>query len=102
MRVVPLAVVAGLLLAACQADPGKKDIQTQAGDIAADTGVMKAAEAAANDIVRNSTDCDAVKANLAETNRKLDEAQARVRTEAGRTTLEVLKTQVRNVAQACP
>ncbi len=98
-------VAFSLLLTACRQSGqggGKGDLNSQLEGITADNAVMREAEAAANNIVRNATDCDAVKANLAETNRKLDEAQTRIRTETGRTTLNALKTQVRNIAQLCP
>ncbi|HEX6740018.1 MAG TPA: hypothetical protein VF310_17190, partial [Vicinamibacteria bacterium] len=60
------------------------------------------AAAAANDVVRNASDCDAVKAALPETRRRLDEAGKKVRTMTGRASLDSLKKQVTTVADACP
>jgi hypothetical protein len=83
--------------------PGKAtDLGTQTANITADTAVMRQASAAANTIVRNATDCDAVKAALPETTRVLDEAESKIRTETGRVTLAALRSQVKNVVQACP
>ena len=100
-------VWAGLLLLpaiACSRDKAEegKDVGQRAADVAFDTAVLKAANAAAGEVVRNAADCDAVKAVLEETNRKLDEASRSVKTVTGRTTLEALKKQVANVAEACP
>ena len=57
---------------------------------------------AQNAVIRNNMDCDTVNAALPEANRKLDEAAGKIRTPAGRATLESLKAQVRTAAQNCP
>jgi glyceraldehyde-3-phosphate dehydrogenase/erythrose-4-phosphate dehydrogenase len=75
---------------------------TDAGNLVGDTQVREEAAAAANDVVRNASDCDAVKAALPETRRKLDEAAKRVRTDTGRVSLDSLNKQVANVSGACP
>ena len=69
------------------AAPSASDLGTQAGNVAADTQTMRAAEDAANTVVRNATDCDAAKAGMAEANRKLDEAAGQLKTAAARLTL---------------
>jgi len=100
MKRTMVALALPLLLVACQKDGG--DLGKDAASIGSDTQVLKEASAAANEVIRNATDCDAVKAALSETNRKLDEAAGRVRTAPGRATLDSLKTQVRGIAQNCP
>lgn len=87
-------------MAGCQKDKG--ELGKDAANIVSDTNVLEEASGAANDVIRNAADCDAVKAVLPETNRKLQEAAGRIRTVAGRETLNALKTQVRNIASACP
>jgi hypothetical protein len=99
-----LLALAGLGLLGCQQDakPEAGGIGGQLADITSDTAVMKEAQAASNELVRNAQDCDAVKASLAEVNRKLDEAAQHVRTETGKTTLAALRSRVSSIAQACP
>ena len=71
-------------------------------NIVSDTNVMEEAEAAANAVVRNAADCDAVKATLPEADQKLAEAQTKIRTQAGLVALQTLKTQVQRVRELCP
>ncbi len=78
------------------------DLGTQAGNIAADTQVMRAAQDAANAVVRNAADCDAAKAGMAEANRKLDEAAGQLKTSTARLTLDNLRQQLRRIGEACP
>jgi biotin synthase-like enzyme len=77
-------------------------LNDDAADLVSDTSVLEEASAAANDVVRNAAECDAVKAALPETRRRLAEAAKRVRTETGRTTLASLNKQVAAVAGQCP
>jgi hypothetical protein len=103
MRHPALPVVAAvLLLAACDSKPKERGIGEQTRDITADTRTLEDATAAANAVIRNATDCDVVKASLPDTNRRLDEAAAKLATPTGRTTLEALRNQVKTVAQSCP
>lgn len=88
------------LLAGCQKEKG--DLGKDAANIVSDTNALEEASAAAGAVIRNAGDCDAVKAALPETTRKLEEAATRVRTVTGRETLNALKTQVRNIAETCP
>ena len=76
--------------------------QEAVANITSDTAVLEEASAAANAVIRNNMDCDTVNAALPEANRKLDEAAGKIRTPAGRATLESLKAQVRTAAQNCP
>jgi hypothetical protein len=82
--------------------PPSGGIGAQAAAVASDTEVMKEAQGAANELIRNVQDCDAVKAALPEVNRKLDEASSRVKTSTGQTTLAAIKSRVSAAAQACP
>jgi hypothetical protein len=83
-------------------EPAPGGIGAQAGDIISDTAVMKEAQSASNELVRNAQDCDAVKAALPEVNRKLDEAAAHIRTATAQATLAAIKSRVSGIAQACP
>jgi hypothetical protein len=96
-----MLVVAACALVGC-GDPKKEGLGKATADVASDTKTLGAAEAAANDVLRNPTDCDAVKAALPEANRAIAQAEKEVRTAAGQTTLQAIKTQVRSVAQNCP
>jgi hypothetical protein len=81
-------------------EPNKR--QQAVANITSDTQVLEEASSAANAVIRNNMDCDTVNAALPEANHKLDEAAGRIRTPAGKATLEALKAQVRAVAQNCP
>jgi hypothetical protein len=96
------AVLAAALAAAVGCHTMESHLGTDAGNLVADTMVLEEAAAAANDVVRNASDCDAVKAALPETRRRLDEAGKKVRTMTGRASLDSLKKQVTTVADACP
>jgi hypothetical protein len=82
--------------------PAAKDIGQQTADVAADTALMREASAAVNEVVRNATDCEAARAAIPAANAKLDDADRRVRTATGRTTLDGLRQQVKRVEQLCP
>lgn len=100
------AVLLPLALSSCGGAPkqeqGQKDLGGRAADVVSDTEVMREASAAANEVVRNATDCEAAKAALDEAQRELDEAAAKVRTATGRATLAALRQRVKAVADACP
>jgi hypothetical protein len=105
MKCLPIA--SALLWLSCSPGgsaptPAPGGIGAQAADVVSDTAVLKEAQGAANELVRNAQDCDAVKASLAEVNRKLDEAAKHVRTTTGQVTLAAVKSRVAGIAQACP
>ncbi len=103
MRILKTAaVLAAALAAAAGCEKKESQLGKDAGNLVADTQVLEEAAAAANDVVRNASDCDAVKAALPETRRRLDEAGKKVRTMTGRASLDSLKKQVTTVADACP
>jgi hypothetical protein len=90
------------LLAAPACSEKKRDIGKEAANIVSDTNIMEEAEAAANAVIRNASDCDAVKATLPEADHKLAEAATKIRTQAGLVALQTLKTQVQRVRELCP
>ena len=67
-----------------------------------DMNTMKEANAAASDVIRASGDCDAARPLIPTAIARLDEAQRKVQTSTGRTTLEALRKKVRDVAENCP
>lgn len=102
------AMMAGalVLFAACAGDKppeGRSDnLGDQAARIGADTQLLQDAQQSVNEVVRNAPDCEAAKASMAEANRKIEEASAKVQTSTGRTTLDAMRQQVRRVAELCP
>ena len=80
----------------------ESNIGTQVANVASDTEVMKEAQGAANELVRNAQDCDVVKAAIPNVTQKLDEAGTRVRTATGQATLAAIKARVSAIIQACP
>ena len=76
--------------------------QEAVANITSDTAVLEEASSAANAVIRNNMDCDTVNAALPEANHKLDEAASRIRTPAGKATLESIRAQVKAIAQNCP
>jgi len=94
-----------LLTSACggsqTAKPEPGSLGQQAADITADTQTLRAAQAAANEVVRNASDCPAVNQALPGANQAMDDAAAKVRTVAGRQSLDAMRKQVSTVAEAC-
>jgi hypothetical protein len=108
MRHAAAALAVGL--ACCtgcgkEAQPSPSPATGLAGDvedIAADTALLREAQAAVNEVVRAIPDCEAVKAAMADARATLDDAAAEVRTEAGRVSLGALEAQLRKPAEFCP
>jgi len=97
LAALPLA----LCVAACGGEERNKRQQAVA-NITSDTAVLEEASSAANAVIRNNMDCDTVNAALPEANHKLDEAAGKIRTPAGKATLESIRAQVKAIAQNCP
>jgi hypothetical protein len=99
-------VVLAVALTGCGAvkdeENRQKDIGQQTADISSDTHVLGEASAAVNELIRVQDDCEAARPLLAKANAALETATARVRTVAGRATLDGLKNQVRTISQNCP
>jgi hypothetical protein len=93
-------LVVGLLtlaLGGCE-DRNKKAIEK----IGHDEEILRKAGAAVNEVVRNAADCEVAKPLLTEAYQRIDEAGREIVVPASRPTLDVLKSQVDRVAQACP
>jgi hypothetical protein len=80
---------------------GSRNMGDAMADTAWDTRVLGEASNAANEVVRNATDCAAANPIIAEARAKLDEAQPRLRTATGQATLAALRRQVAKVADLC-
>ena len=81
---------------------GCEEKQKGLENLAHDQEVMKAASAAANEVVRNATDCAVAKPLIPEAYRQIDEARKNARAVASQQILDTLKAQVDRVAQVCP
>jgi hypothetical protein len=101
---LPVILASVLTAAGCtkDAEEHKKNLGEAAADASQDTKTLGEVEGAVNQVIRNASDCEVVKAALPEAQRKLDEAPNKLRTTAGRATLEALRTQVRTISQNCP
>ena len=82
---VALVALSLLLLAGCEGE--SLEIGEQGGAAIADSDLMKEATSIANRVIRNGADCEAVKANIEEVNRKLDEIEAKLQTGTGQTAI---------------
>ena len=92
-----------LMLAGCKKSKDEpKDLGEQMRDVAADTEVMRDAQAAVNEVVRAAGDCELAKPAIAAAMMKLDEVERHVRTAAANSTLDTLRKQVRQVQDMCP
>lgn len=83
-------------------EPPPRNIGHQTADIVADTRLLREASAAVNEVIRNQDDCAAARPAIAAATKRIDEANRRVRTAVGRTSLAALQAQLGNVAQICP
>ena len=81
---------------------GCEQKQNAMENLAADNAVVKAASSAANEVVRNATDCDQAKPLIPEAYRQIEEARKNVKAVASVQILDTLKQQVDRVAQLCP
>jgi len=104
MSRLDVGLAALLLLGGCRQErqPEPSKLGAQAGAIASDTEALREAQAAANEVIRNAQDCEAMKTGVPDAQQKLDAVAARIKTEAGRQTLQALKAQVRTIGEACP
>jgi len=101
---LPVSVSIGLAAGGCKSkdEPRTKTIGDQRRDVEVDTRVMRDAQAAVNEVIRASGDCELAKPALAAANMKLDEAAANIRTSSGNVTLQTMRKQVRQVEDLCP
>jgi hypothetical protein len=96
LAVACLAVLG--LTASCKG----KDLGQTVGDAGSDTALMHDANGAANEVIRNASDCPAARAAIAPAYTKLDAIEKQLRTEAGRVTLAALRKQVDRISELCP
>jgi hypothetical protein len=97
-----LFLLPALALGCKKSKDDPKTIGEQMRDVEADTQVMRDAQAAANEVIRASGDCELAKPAIAAANMKLDEVARHVRTAAANATLDTLRKQVRQVQDMCP
>jgi hypothetical protein len=95
---IPVLIAASALSSGCGG--GGKGAQ---GVVTAveDTNVVKDLQAAANELVRNASDCERVRSLYPDVSAKLDAADSKIQSEAGRTALDTMRKQVGTVAEAC-
>jgi hypothetical protein len=105
LSAVTAALLLPALLAGCSKskdEPRTKTIGDQTRDIEVDTRVMHDAQAAVNEVIRASGDCELAKPAIAAANMKLDEAARNIRTASGNVTLQTMRKQVGQVQDLCP
>ena len=96
-----IRLCAFLLFVAAGCGDGERSLGEQGGAAISDTRAVEEAQAAANKIVRNASDCELVKAEIDGVIQTLDSVDADIQTKTGRTTMDTLREQVRRVAEAC-
>jgi hypothetical protein len=95
VRKLALAAFASISIFACSAS------DQAVSDTVSDTQALAEAEAAANELIRNAADCEAVTASFSSAMATLADVEGRLQTAAGRTTLDTLKRQVSRIGEAC-
>jgi hypothetical protein len=83
-------------------DPKAKTIGDQRRDVESDTIVMRDAQAAVNEVIRASSDCELAKPAIAAANMKLEEAARNIRTASGNVSLQTMRKQVQTAQDLCP
>jgi len=104
-RLRPLLATAllPLMLVGCKKPKDEpKTIGDQMRDVEVDTQVMRDAQAAVNEVIRASSDCELAKPAIAAANMKLDEAARNIRTAAGNNSLATMRKQVQTAQDLCP
>ena len=102
VAVAAAAVACGGGKASPSPTPSSKPLADALADTTWDTNVLREASAAANEVVRGAADCASVRPIIDEAKAKLDEAEPRLRTATGRTTLDALRRQFARVEELCP
>jgi len=101
------ASLALTVLAACgsgapRPSPSPSGIGAQVKGMEQDMETMREANAAVNDLIRASGDCDAAKPLIAAANARLDEIARKMQTGSGQQTLDSLRAKVKAIADNCP
>jgi hypothetical protein len=99
--IVLVAVVAAACGAVKNEEKRQRNIGDDTADIASDTRTLGEASAAVNEVIRVQDDCEQARPLVPKAQAALDEAGKRVRTVAGRASLDSLRAQVRGLSQAC-
>jgi hypothetical protein len=98
-------VVLAATRAACggikEEEKRQRNIGDDTADISADTQTLREASAAVNEVIRVQDDCEQARPLVPKAQAALDEAGKRVRTVAGRASLDSMRAQVRGLSQAC-
>jgi hypothetical protein len=102
VRAAALLLLPALLGGCKKSKDEPKTIGEQMRDVETDTQVMRDAQAATNEVIRASSDCELAKPAIAAANMKLDEAARNIRTAAGNATLDSMRRQVRRAQDLCP
>jgi hypothetical protein len=108
-RMTAGAAIAALLaftLTACGAgqpapSPSPSGLGAELKAMELDMNSMKEANAAADDVIRASGDCEAARPLIPAANARLDEVERKLQTATGRQTLEAMRKKVRDVAESC-
>jgi hypothetical protein len=82
--------------------PATKDLGQAVGDTANDTALLREANGAANEVIRNAADCPAARASITSAYEKLDAIGPQLKTVTGRATLDSLRKQVDRISEMCP
>jgi hypothetical protein len=67
-----------------------------------DREVLRRAQAAVNEVIRNSPDCAVARPLMTEAYQRIEDSRQEVSVPASQQTLDTMKVQVDRVAQACP
>jgi hypothetical protein len=103
LRPLLAAALLPLMLAGCKKSKDEpKDLGEQMRDVEVDTQVMRDTQAAVNEVIRASSDCEIAKPAIAAANMKLDEAARNIRTAAGNNSLNTMRKQVQTAQDLCP
>jgi hypothetical protein len=100
LLVVVVAVAGAVALPGCKGDT-KGSLGEKTGNIVNDERLLREASEAVNRVVANAGDCDAVKGALPEANKVLSDTLGKLRTPAGRATIEALRARVNAAVQMC-
>jgi hypothetical protein len=101
-RAAALLLLPALLGGCKKSKDEPKTLGDQMRDVEVDTQVMRDTQAAVNEVIRASSDCELAKPAIAAAIMQLDEAARHIRTAAGNATLDTMRKQVRNAQDMCP
>lgn len=82
--------------------PSPSGVGAQVKAMEQDIESMREANAAVNDLIRASGDCDSARPLIPAANARLDEIARRMKTGAGQQTVDSLRKKVKDVADNCP